>query len=314
MKLKWVGLMVAALTFSVRAAEPVTMDVWPGNAPGAPGNVGEEKWEATSKAPDAKPNKVSNVTHPTLTVYRPEAAKDTGVAVIVCPGGGYRMLMMDYEGSDCAKSLNSIGVTGIVLKYRVPAPEGQPKHGPALQDAQRAISLVRSKAAEWHLKADRIGIMGFSAGGHLTAAASTTFDKRTYDAIDAADQVSCRPDFAVLVYPGGVVQKKEGAAPAADGTFNGALSPEIRVTEKTPQAFLVMAHEDRVNSENCIFYYLALKQAKVPAEMHIYAAGAHGFGMRPGKLPANAWPARCEEWMRTQKILPAAEGAAAEAK
>jgi acetyl esterase/lipase len=228
--------------------------------------------------------------------------------------------MMDYEGEDCARWLNTLGVTGIVLKYRVPAPEGTPKYLPALQDAQRTISFVRSKAGEWNIKPDKIGIMGFSAGGHLSAAASTNFDKRAYDVIDAADQVSCRPDFAVLVYPGGVLQKKDPAAagtpaPAADAqTFTGALSAEIHVTDKTPPSFLVMADQDRVNSENCIFYYLALKQAKVPAEMHIYAAGAHGFGMRQGNLPVNEWTKRCEDWMRTAGILPKIDSAAAEAK
>jgi acetyl esterase/lipase len=174
---------------------------------------------------------------------------------------------------------------------------------------------VRSKATEWGIKPDKIGIMGFSAGGHLSAAASANFDKRSYDAIDAIDQVSCRPDFAVLVYPGGVLQKKDEGAPKGDGqTFTGSLAPEIHVTDKTPPTFLVMADQDRVNSENCIFYYLALKQAKVPAEMHVYAAGAHGFGMRQGNLPVNQWTKRCEEWMRTAGILPKLDSAAAEVK
>jgi acetyl esterase/lipase len=302
-------LLLSLIALPLYAADnPQTIDVWPGQAPGETKPIGEEVWKHNDPGKPAFKS-VTNVSKPTLTIFRPEKSKDTGVAVIVCPGGGYKLLMMDYEGEDCAKWLNSIGVTGIVLKYRVPGREGQPNYAAALQDAQRSIGLVRSKAAEWGIKPDHIGILGFSAGGHLSAAASTNYDHRTYDAVDDADKVSCRPDFSVLVYPGGVVKK--GDTTGGDGSFSGKLSPEIKVTEKTPQAFLVMAHEDRVNSENCIYYYLALKYAKVPAEMHIYAQGAHGFGMRPGDKPVNEWLKRCEEWMRGQGILPAANGTAA---
>ena len=290
---RMVPVFILALTFgpgAALAAEPVTLNVWPGKAPGQPDAPAAEQWQG---------KRVTNVWHPTLTVFRPEKDKDTGAAVVVCPGGGYKALMMDYEGEDVAKWLNTIGVTGIVLKYRVPAPEGTPRYLPALQDAQRAIGLVRSKAKEWGIDPARVGILGFSAGGHLAAAASTNFDKRAYEPVDDADKESCRPDFAVVIYPGGVLEKAE------DGKTTGKLSPEIRVTPQTPPAFIVQAHDDRVNSENSVYYYLALKQAGVPAELHVYAAGGHGFGIKPSDKPAATWPARCEEWLRSTGVLKA---------
>ena len=288
---------VALLAPASRAADPLTLDVWPGGK--APGNAGpavDEKWDG---------KKVTNVTRPTLTVFRPDKDKDVGAAVIVCPGGGYKSLMMDYEGEDVARWLTTLGVTGIVLKYRLPAPEGTPRWAPALQDAQRSVSLVRSKAAEWGIDPQRIGVLGFSAGGHLSAAVSTNFDKRTYDAVDDVDKSSCRPDFAVLVYPGGVLEK------GADGKPTEKLSAEVRVTPQTPPAFIVMADNDPVNPVNAVTYYLALKHAGVPAELHVYSAGGHGFGIKKTDKPAATWPERCAEWMRGQGILKAKGGGAA---
>jgi acetyl esterase/lipase len=186
-----------------------------------------------------------------------------------------------------------------VLKYRVPRREGTPKDMPpvqALMDAQRAISLVRSKAAEWGINAKRIGVLGFSAGGHLAAWTATNFDKRTYDRIDATDDASCRPDFAVMIYPGGVVKR---------GTAD--LSPEIRVTAQMPPCFFAHAGDDRVSPENSVAMYLALKHVGVPAELHIYASGGHGFGMRPIGKPAATWPKRCEEWLRDTGVLKASD-------
>ncbi len=283
-----------------------TMDVWPGKAPGELGTVGAEKAQ-TATLPDGTTvtTSLTNVSKPTLTVCRPEAAKNSGVAVLVFPGGGYNMLAWDHEGEQVARWLNSIGVTAAVLKYRVPRREGSPKDMPpvqALMDAQRAISLVRSKAAEWGVDSKRIGVLGFSAGGHLAAWSATNFDKRAYDKIDAADEVSCRPDFAVLIYPGGVVQR---------GTT--ALSPEIRVTPQTPPCFFAHANDDPVNSENSVAMYLALKRAKVPAELHIFAAGGHGFGLRPTGKPSATWPKRCEEWLQALGILKSGAAAAASA-
>ena len=281
--------LVLCLSAAAFADEPSTLDVWPANPPG--GKIAaEEQWQGKH---------VTNVSKPTLEVLRPEKDKDTGVAVLVCPGGGYKSLMMDYEGEDVARWLNTIGITGIVLKYRVPAPEGTPKYEPALQDAQRSLSLVRSKAKEWGLKEDRIGMLGFSAGGHLTAAASTNFDKRSYEAADDIDKVSCRPDFAVVIYPGGVIEK------SADGKTAEGLSPEIRVSAETPPTFIAQANDDKVNSENAALLYLALKHAKVPAELHIYAKGGHGYGLRRTALPITTWPQAVEVWLHTIGVLPA---------
>ena len=174
------------------------------------------------------------MTQPTLTIFRPPADKDTGTAVVICPGGGYNILAFDLEGTEIAESFNSIGVTGVVLKYRVPARKGLPRHEPPLQDAQRALGLVRHRARELGIHPDRIGILGFSAGGHLAATLSNNFDKRTYEPIDDADKVSCRPDFNVLIYPAYLVDKDD------------KLAPELKVTAKTPRTFIAMTQDDPV--------------------------------------------------------------------
>jgi acetyl esterase/lipase len=268
--------------------KPQTIDVWPGKAPGEKGAIGPEKSERSKGV-----TRISNVSHSTLTIYRPAKDKDTGAAVVIAPGGGYNILAWDLEGEEVARWLNSVGVTGIVLKYRVPRREGTKGPPPqALMDAQRALSLVRSKAKEWGLDAHRLGMLGFSAGGHLTAWASTNFDKRAYEPMDNTDKVSCRPDFAVLIYPGGVVARDKDE-----------LSPEIRVTKETPPTFFAHAGDDRVRPENSVVMYLALKKAGVPAELHIYASGGHGFGLRPSARPCSTWPQRCADWMRSQGFL-----------
>lgn len=271
----------------------VVMELWPGPAPGESGNIGEEtaKTDPKTKALTS----LTNVTKPTLTVFRPAPNTANGAAVVVAPGGGYTNLAWDHEGEQVARWLNSIGVTAFVLKYRVPRRPGDEKDQPplrALMDAQRALSLVRNKAAEFAIDPDRLGMLGFSAGGHLTAAAATNFDRRSYEPIDDADRISCRPNFAVLVYPGGIVKK---------GTAE--LAPEIRVSAKTPPTFLAHANDDPVSPENSVTFYLALKRAGVPAELHIYSSGGHGFGMRSIKHPAAEWSRRCAEWMRDQGFL-----------
>lgn len=272
----------------VGAAEsPQTLNVWPAKPPGDSSQIGKEVW--TGK-------RVTNVTEPTLAIYRPAKESNSGVAVIVCPGGGYKALMMSYEGEEVAQWLTTQGITGIVLKYRVPAPPGIAHHLPALQDAQRSISLVRSKASEWGINPDKIGILGFSAGGHLTVAACTNFDKRAYDAIDAVDQVSCRPDFGVSIYPGGIFKK---------GTA-GELAPEIRVSKQTPPIFIAQASDDPF-SDNSVYLYLALKQAGVPVELHMYTKGGHGFGIKQTGKPSATWTDRCADWMRSEGILNSAE-------
>jgi len=275
---------------SVDAAEkPLTLTVWPGAVPGEKGDVGEEKLQEPRREAKAI-KRLTNVTKPTITVYRPDKEKNTGAAVLICPGGGYHILAWDLEGTEVAEWLNSIGVTGIVLKYRVPRRKDREKHDAPLQDAQRAMSLVRKHASDWGIDANRIGILGFSAGGHLSAPASTNYDKRHYDSFDEIDRISCRPDFAVLVYP------------AYLGDSKGLL-PEIRVTSESPQTFFAHAGDDRISSENSIAMYLALKKAKVPAELHVYASGGHGFGMRPSEHPASSWPKSCERWMKSRGLL-----------
>jgi acetyl esterase/lipase len=279
------------LAATSRAADkPLILNVWPDKVPGEKGDIGEEKLTGQKGS-----RQITDVTKPTLTIYRPAKEKDTGVAVVIAPGGGYRVLAWDHEGEDVAAWLNSLGITGVLLKYRVPRRPENPNA--ALQDAQRAVSIVRSKAKEWGLDSTHIGMLGFSAGGHLTAHTATNFDTRSYEPIDGADKESCRPDFAAIIYPGGVVdQSKE------------KLKPEIRVSKETPPTFLAQSNDDRVGPENSVILYLALKKAGVPAELHIFATGGHGYGMRPSKNPASEWPKRCQDWLRTQKVLkPVAE-------
>ena len=271
----------------VRAEEPLTMDVWPGAAPGEKGQIGPEKSDQKGSI-----TLVTNVTKPTLTVYRPAKVIDTGASVVICPGGGYAVLAWDLEGTDVAHWLNSIGVTGIILKYRVPQRPDLPRWQLPLQDAQRAISIVRSKAKEWNLDPDRIGLLGFSAGGNLTGVACTQYEQRAYPEIDDVDKISCKPDFGVLVYPAWLNK---------DGTVE--LIPEVKVNKQTPPCFFAHASDDPISSESSIAMYLALKHAGVPAEMHLYATGGHGFGLRPTDKPCSTWPARCADWMKSQGLL-----------
>lgn len=239
--------------------------------------------------------RLGNVSTPTLHVFRPEKSKDTGAAVIIAPGGGYHILAWDLEGEEVAEWLAGIGVTGVVLKYRVPRRPGQPGDkqpvGP-LQDAQRAVSLVRSKAKEWNLDPARIGVLGFSAGGHLAASASVNYDRRAYEPVDDADKASCKPDFSILIYPAYLVNP--------EGT---GLLPAIKVDKNTPPAFLAHATDDPINSLNSVQYYAALKRAGVSAELHVFRSGGHGYGLRTTEEPVTSWPARCAEWMRKQGLL-----------
>jgi len=281
----------------VQALEPIkTMPLWPGDAPGeVKGEVGEE-------AP--KPNRpgsktiirLGNVSKPTLSVFSAPKSKANGAAVLVCPGGGYSILAYDLEGTEVCEWLNSIGVTGILLKYRVPRRKNREKHDAPLQDSQRAMGIVRANAKDWGIDPKRIGILGFSAGGHLTATTLTNYDERTYDRIDASDDLSCRPDFGVLIYPAYLV----------DNETKSKLEPEIKVTKDTPPCFFAHAGDDRIPAEGSVQMYLALRRAGVKgSELHIYPKGGHGYGLRASDHPVVTWPARAGAWMKSIDLLKA---------
>jgi acetyl esterase/lipase len=273
----------------------ITISLWP---KGVPGSKPNPQPEINTTTPEenliaGKPLiRLGNVSVPTITLYSPEG-KNTGAAVVVFPGGAYHILAIDLEGTEVCDWLNSIGVSCILLKYRVPDSGPYPKSSAALQDAQRALGIVRARAAEWHIDPNRIGVLGFSAGAHLAAALSTHFDQRLYDPIDAADRLSCRPDFAVIVYPGYLANPEQDFAP----------NPDIPVTDKTPPSFIVQAEDDPVHVENATNYFLSLKDAKVPVELHIYAQGGHGYGLRHTSLPVTDWPKLVEAWLGTIQML-----------
>jgi acetyl esterase/lipase len=288
--------MLAAQTGTTPPAGRPTINIWPGAAPGAPTNLPPELDTTTPKDNliAGRPLiRLGNVSVPTLTLYKP-TGHNTGAAVVVFPGGGYKILAMDLEGTEVCDWLNSVGVTCLLLKYRVPDTGPYPKSPAALQDAQRAMGLAREHARGWGIDANRIGVLGFSAGGHLAAAISTHYDKRLYDPVDAADSLSCRPDFAVVIYPGYLA--------LADKNF--ASNPDIVPTADTPPTFIVQAEDDPVHVENALVYFQQLKNTKVPAELHIYAQGGHGYGLRRTALPVTTWPQGVETWMRTIKVLP----------
>jgi len=275
----------------------LSIPVWPGVAPGAPTNLPPEADLTTAKdsvVAGRAVYRVGNVVTPTLTLYKP-AGKSTGAAVVVFPGGGYRILAIDLEGTEVCDWLNSAGITCVLLKYRVPDTGPYPKSTAALQDAQRAMGLVRLHAAEWGIDPNRIGVLGFSAGGHLSAAISNLYEKRLYDPIDEADKLSCRPDFSVVVYPGYLANADRNFAPNAD----------IHPTANMPPTFIVQAEDDPVHVENAVVYFMQLKDAKVPAELHVYAQGGHGYGLRRTEKPVTTWPQEVEKWLHTIKILPA---------
>ena len=266
----------------------VTLKLWPHGAPGPATATGPEVNESTAKDNIAgRPIiRLGSVSDPTITLYEAKP-NPTRRAIVVFPGGGYSILAIDLEGTEVCRWLNSIHITCVLLKYRVPNSGPYPKSAAALQDAQRALGMVREHATAWHIDLHRVGVLGFSAGGHLAAALSTHFDKRLYDPLDAADQQSCRPDFALIIYPGYLAMAEQNFAP----------NPEIHVTSQTPTSFLIQAEDDPVHVENSLVYYQALKNAKVPAEMHLYAKGGHGYGLRPTALPITHWPDLAQKWL-----------------
>jgi len=276
--------------------------IWPGAVPHARPAAGPE---IAVTVVDAAGNKklvagspwvyVDNVSIPTMTIYSPQG-KNTGAAVVVFPGGGYNILAIDLEGTEACDWLTSKGITCVLLKYRVPCVKVGPYRNcpTALEDAQRAIGLVRFRAARLHVDPHKIGVLGFSAGGHMVAAVSTHWMKRLYSPVDAADKVSCRPDFGIALYPGHLAVPER----------NFALNPDIRVTSRTTPTFLLQAEDDPVDPvENSLVYYSALKKAGVPAEMHVYVKGGHAFGLRRTESPITGWPTLVETWLHTIGII-----------
>ena len=285
--------------------------IWPGEAPDQQPGAGPAETTIRENLVAGRPwVSISNVLRPTMTVYSPKE-NNTGAAVVVFPGGGYQCLAIDLEGTEVADWLTSKGITCVLLKYRVPFSgpywDDQkkrhitPKVSMALEDAQRTLGLVRFHAAEWHINPRKIGVLGFSAGGHLVAAISTHFEQRLYPAVDAADKESCRPDFGVALYPGHLWNQDEDK----DGK-KMAINPDIatHITRQTPPTFLLQAEDDNVDGVNqSLIYYIALKNAGVPVEMHLYTHGGHAFGLRPTKFPITKWPQLVETWLDTIEMI-----------
>jgi acetyl esterase/lipase len=269
--------------------------IWPGTPPDAQPVAGPEYTQTVGEDPPGAVV-VGKVSRPTITVYSPKG-RNTGAAVVVFPGGGYWVLYMDLEGTEICDWLTSEGITCVLLKYRVPGEHLSPRSGAypkssmALEDAQRTIGLVRLHAAEWHIDSHKIGVLGTSAGGHLVAAISTNFAKRLYPAVDAADKESCRPDFGIALYPGHMLENT---------SKEFELNPYIPVSKQTPPTFLLQAEDDPIDTvKNSLVYYAALRKAGVPVEMHLYAHGGHGFGLRRTKFPITGWPQLVETWLET---------------
>lgn len=285
------ALVLTAWLLSVGAAsaDPIEMKLWPGDVPG---EASDEDKPETSKD-DGRVLRITYVGQPSLTVYRAPEDKANGCAVVICPGGGYHILAWNLEGTEIAEWLNSIGVTAVLLKYRVPRRDKDQPHVAPLQDAQRAIRLTRENAEAWGIDTERIGVLGFSAGGHLTVMTGTHWDQPAYEKVDDADDWSCRPDFLVPIY----------AAYLGDKEDPYTLSPLVRVTDKTPPTFMAVTLDDKHRGAHAALLLVELKKAGVPAELHVFTAGGHGYGLRPSDNPVCTWPKRCEEWMRAVGLL-----------
>ena len=291
-------LALAIISFTTMAQD-FKLKVWPNGAPDSNGiTTPEETYEG---------KRVRNVSEAEMYVYLPKKGNNTGAAVVICPGGGYMIEAMDHEGYDMAEWLATQGVAGIVLKYRLPYGHDQIP----LEDAQRALRIVRQKAAEWGINPSKVGIAGSSAGGHLASTAGTKFDFGKPDSNDPIEKYSCRPDFMLLLYP--VITFREdfghmGSRTNLIGAGNKwemveKYSNELQVTAQTPPTFLILADDDSgVPPRNSIEFYLALKKYKIPAEMHIFRDGGHGFGMNKKNLPIDQWPNLFAQWMKAQGI------------
>lgn len=284
-------LMLILLMVNVGHAQNAPILLFPKGAPGEKLKLVEKAESTGGKVGNETVLRITNVSEPTITIYPASNKIATGAAMIVCPGGGYQILAYDLEGTEICEWLNNIGITAVLLKYRVPRREGLPKHEAPLQDSQRAIGYVRANADKLNIDPRRIGIMGFSAGAHLAAMASNNYTRHSYTEIDATDKVSLRPDFCLLVYPAYL-----------DGE-NFKLAPEVKITPNTPPTMLIQAEDDKSYINSSIFYYYALKESGVPAWIHLYSKGGHGYGLRKTGFMVNEWPDRAEDWFKDIGII-----------
>ncbi len=263
--------------------DSTVIHLWPGSVPG------EKLEKHPAIVADNRTNNVTrltDVTDPVMTVFRPEGAVSNGAAVLVCPGGGYKILAIDLEGYEVAHWLNTLGITAFVLQYRVPD-----KENGALQDAQRAMRLIRKHASRWQLQPDKIGVLGFSAGGSLSTRLCTQYGKELYPVADNADQVSARPDFALLIYPAYL-----------DKGPNSTLTPELTIDSTTPPMFIFQTADDPYGHSSLVMAN-ALRKNKIPVEMHLYPKGGHGYGLRPNNPAAKIWPGLATAWLQ-RVVLP----------
>ncbi len=298
--LSFLGLLLTFLlatsVVAQEAAPSIVKPIWPAKPPGDTVELPPEQdvTKPDSKDPGGKRViRLTNVSIPTISIYRPSKETDTGTSVIICPGGGHSILAFNHEGTETAEWLTTLGVTGIVLKYRVPTrtPNGD-RWKAAVQDAQRAVSLVRSQAEELGLNPKRIGILGFSAGGE-TAGLTSYFAQRQYEPVDAVDQVSFRPDFSMLIYPAYFEKKGEPTR----------MREDVTITKDAPPTFLVHAWDDPVTVFSSLHIATELKKVNVSTELHVYATGGHGYGMRDTGEPVNSWPQRAGDWLKRQGLL-----------
>ncbi len=276
------------------AAPNLVMNLWPSTPPGGiPESIGAENWAIGNERPPII--RVSNVSIPKLSLYKAE--KPNGSCVVIFPGGGYSILAYNHEGSEIAQWLNKLGVSAVVVKYRVPRRNGLPKHFAPLQDAQRAIRLVRSHAEEWDINPEKIGVLGFSAGGHLTVMAATQYAQKVYDPVDNADKISARPNFAIPIYPAYMMdseQEKDSTVP---------LSEEVVIDKNTPPMFVSVADRDANRAAASARLFIKLYEANVPAELHILYGNSHGYGLRKDHGRPADWDINCENWLREMKLL-----------
>jgi len=284
-------------TASARSEEPVVMALWPDTPPGDTQSFpaeGDLTKPSDGLVAGRTVVRIGNVSQPTLTLYRPPADRDTGAAVLVCPGGGYRILAMDLEGTETVAWLNSIGVTAGLVKYRVPRREGRLPSEAPLQDAQRAMNLLRAQAPQLGIDPKRIGCLGYSAGGNLCALLSTRYAALTYPKVDAADELLPRPDFAMLIYPAYLVDKDD----------RSKASKDFQLPDDAPPMFLTMAQDDPLGCENVLVPAMELQRRKIPFSLHLYPSGGHGYGHRPTDNPVTHWTDRAADWLRSSGLSP----------